>query len=246
MSLLSIIKTPISFAGWFLACVFFTLLCIPLTFLPAPIRYENRLYFFLTSLWTKFLIFFSFIHVKIRGEENLPKYPDNPSILVANHSSSLDIFLVENIAGTYPHIWLTKSEYTKIPFFSILLNRMHVPVQRENKTAAARAFLRVFHMAKNINSHIILFPEGRRHDDGQIHEFHPGFALLAKKLKRPVIPIVITGLHKIMPKGTILIDYHASKPTLTIKKPLYIQENESIEDFCKRVHENFCKKSRSS
>ena len=110
-----------------------------------------------------------------------------------------------------------------------------MPVDRENNMLAARAFLRAFHQAKNINSHIILFPEGKRHNDGKIHDFHPGFALLAKKLNRPVIPIRLTDLHKIIPKGKILINYHSAKPTMVIGKPLYIRDDESIYDFAERI-----------
>lgn len=235
----SFFKTLISFTGWFITSLIFTLLTIPLTFLPAPARYTNRFYFFLTTVWTKLLMIFSFFSVQVKGRENLPKYPISPAIIIANHSSSLDIFIIEQIVGTYPHIWLTKKEYLKIPLFSVLLKRMHIPVEREDTTGAGRALLKAYNQAKNISSHIILFPEGTRYEDGMIHDFHPGFALLAKKLNRPVIPMKITGLHKIFPKKNVLIDYHAAKPTLTIGKPLWIGKDESIEDFSKRVKKEF-------
>jgi len=233
--MLRIIKTFITLAAWLTISFTFTIICIPLTFLPAPKRYTNRVYFFLTTLWCKLLMLFSFIHIKIRGEENLPKYPDSPSIFVVNHTSAIDIFVIETLMSTYPHIWLSKYEYTKIPLFSILLKRMHVPVERENSRAAALALLKVYKQAKSINSHIILFPEGKRYRDGKVHEFNPGFALLAKKLNRPVIPIFISGLHKIFPKTQFLIDYHAARPKLTIGKPFAIKDNESVEEFAKRV-----------
>jgi 1-acyl-sn-glycerol-3-phosphate acyltransferase len=239
MCIVSFFKTLISLTGWFIVSITFTLLAIPMTFLPAPARYTNRYYFFLTTIWTKLLMFFSFISIQVKGKENLPIYPASPAIIVANHTSSLDIFLVERTIGTYPHIWLTKKEYTKIPLFSILLKRMHVPVDREDSSGAARAFLRAYNQAKNIASHIILFPEGKRYDDGKIHDFYPGFAILAKKLNRPVIPIKMTGLHKIFPKKNFIINYHAATPTLTIGKPLWTDKTESIEDFSERVKKEF-------
>jgi 1-acyl-sn-glycerol-3-phosphate acyltransferase len=184
---------------------------------------------------------FSFVYVKKRGEENLPKYPDSPAIIVANHTSSIDIFLLESLIGTYPHIWISKSEYLSIPLFSILLKRMHIPVKRESSVDAGRALVKAYKQAQGISSHILMFPEGRRYQDGKVHEFNPGFALLAKKLQRPVIPIAITGLHKIFPKGTFLINYHAARPTLTIGKPITMQDDESTEQFSKRVHDWFTK-----
>jgi len=242
--MLRIIKTAITFAGWLSTSLTFTLICIPFTFLPAPKRYTNRLYFVLTTLWCKLMMLFSFIHIKISGEENLPKYPNSPSIFVVNHTSAIDIFIIEKLMDGYPHIWLTKHEYNKIPLFSILLKRMHVPVERENSRAAAMALLKAYKRAKNISSHIILFPEGKRHDDGKIHEFNPGFALLAKKLNRPVIPIFISGLHKIFPKHQPLIDYHATRPKLTIGKPFVIKEGERVEEFSERVHAWFLQKTK--
>jgi len=234
-NILSFIKSPISFAGWLAISLIFIALCTPLTFLPAPKRYENQLYFFLTTLWGKFLMFFSFIFVKVYGEQNLPTYPNSPAIIVVNHTSSLDIFVIESIMKSYPHIWLVKQAYAKIPLFSILVKRMHIPVQRNDSRTAGRALLKAYKQAQEIASHIIIFPEGKRYNDGKIHKFNSGFALLAKKLKRPVIPIAIFGFHKIMPKGTILIDYHATQPTMTIGKPLIIDEHESIEEFTRRV-----------
>lgn len=184
-------------------------------------------------------MFFSFLFVKKYGEENLPKYPDAPSIIVLNHTSCLDIFIVESIMSGHPHIWLVKDTYAKIPLFSILVNRMHIPVPRKNTQAAGRALLRAYKQARNTKSHIILFPEGTRHNDGKVHKFNAGFALLAKKLNRPVIPIKLTGFDKIMPKNTIFFDYHATQPTMTIGKPMVIGNNESIENFTQRVQDYF-------
>ena len=239
------IKTPITLTAWFCVSFFFTLLCIPLTFLPAPARYRNRFYFFLTTIWAKLLMLFSFVYVKKRGKQNLPKYPNSPAIIIANHTSSIDIFLLESLIATYPHIWLSKAEYFSIPLFSILLKRMHVPVKRKNGSQAARALIKTHKQAKTAGSHVLMFPEGQRYQDGKVHEFNPGFALLAKKLQRSVIPIYISGLHKLFPKGTFLINYdeaiHASRPMLTVGKPFMIKEDESIEHFSKRVHDWFVK-----
>jgi 1-acyl-sn-glycerol-3-phosphate acyltransferase len=239
--ILSIIKTPITLTAWFLVSLTFTLFCIPLTFLPAPKRYENRFYFFLTDLWCRLLMFFSFIFIKVKGEENLPAFPNSPSIIIANHSSSLDIFLLETIAGRYPHIWLSKESYLKIPLFSILLKRMHVTIQREDSRSAAQALIKICNLAKNLKSHILIFPEGKRYDDGKIHDFNEGIGLLAKKLNRPVIPIFISGLNKIFPKKSLLIHYYDAHPKVIIGKSMIIGENETIEEFTQRVRQWFIK-----
>ncbi|MBU1007822.1 1-acyl-sn-glycerol-3-phosphate acyltransferase [Candidatus Dependentiae bacterium] len=184
-------------------------------------------------------MFFSFIFVKKHGLENLPEHPDSPSIFVVNHTSCLDIFIMESIMKGYPHIWLFKDAYAKVPLFSILIKRMHIPVKRDSTVAAGKALLKSYKLAKSLTSHVIMFPEGTRHHDGKVHEFNSGFALLAKKLNRPVIPIAISGFNKIMPKKSIFIDYHATQPTMTIGKPLTIGKSESVEDFAQRTHNWF-------
>lgn len=236
MSLLDIIKTPITYTLWVITFLFFTLMCIPLTLLPKPYRYKNRLYFLLTTIWNKLLIAESFLFIRKTGTENLPTYPNLPSIIIMNHTSAIDIMIMEDLIETYPHIWITRIEYMKIPLFSILLKRMNIPINRYDTRKAGHALLRTYKLAKNLTSHILLFPEGTRTLDGKLGKFTTGFALLAKKLNRPVIPIAVSGLHKIFPKHKFFINYHAAQPTLTVGKPMTIQPNESIDAFTQRIH----------
>lgn len=185
------------------------------------------------------LVFWSFLIVKIRGEESLPKFPEKPAIFVMNHTSALDIFLIEELLGTYPHIWMSKHEYSKIPFFGILMRRMHVPVNRENPREAVKALIKTYELAKLSGAHILMFPEGTRYSDGKVHDFLPGFAVLAKKLNRPVIPVAIHETHKIFPKDSFLIDPRAADIKIEVGQPLSLQVNESEKEFVKRVQEWF-------
>jgi 1-acyl-sn-glycerol-3-phosphate acyltransferase len=229
------IKTIRTYVLWAATCVTFTLLCIPLTLLPLKKRH-NRVYFYLTGVWSKLLSFFAFLIVKVKGEENLPKYPENPAIFVMNHASALDIFLVEDLLGSYPHIWMSKHGYSKIPLFGILMKRMHVPVNRENPREAVRALFKTYELAKLSGAHILMFPEGTRYSDGKVHDFLPGFAVLAKKLNRPVIPVAIHGTNQIFPKDSFLVDSRATDVKLEVGQPLEYQKDESEQDFNKRVH----------
>lgn len=233
------VKTIITYICWAIVCLTFTLLCIPFALLPKSIRYENRFYFFLTMVWTKLLVWSAFLDVKIEGKENLPKFPNSPAIIVANHSSSLDIFLLEALLGTYPHMWLTKDLYAKVPLFNILVKRMHVPVKRENPRDAIRSLFKAYEIARDKKNHIILFPEGKRYDDGKVHQFLSGFAVLAKKLKRPVIPVFIDGVYKIFPKKRLIIDSRASQVKLIIGKPFFYKKDETEKEFVNRIRDWF-------
>ena len=43
----------------------------------------------------------------------------------------------------------------------------------------------------------LVFPEGRRSPDGEIHRFESGIGLMALKLELPVVPVYLEGLHEI-------------------------------------------------
>lgn len=240
IKLLIIIKTSITYILWAFIAFFCFALCVPLACLPARIRYDNRLYFAVTTLVAQLTIAASFIKISIKGARNPPNYPNTPAIFVINHTSALDIALVEMLAGSYPHIWISKASYTKIPFFGFLLKRMHILVERENQTKAGRAFLKAYQLAKDKARHMLIFPEGTRHNDGKLHTFHPGFALLAQKLNRPVIPVIITGAQTIFPKKSFLVDSSACHVKISIGKPIYYTHEQSQEDFIKLVHD-YCK-----
>ena len=61
---------------------------------------------------------------------------------------------------------------------------------------------------------LVIFPEGSRTLDGQIHRFKKGAFLLAEEMKMPVIPLVVEGPYKVLKRGTFLL--YPSKLTLTI------------------------------
>ena len=235
------IKTITTYFLWIIIFPTFTLLCLPITFLPKQTRLHNRFYFFLTTIWNKLLLRSAFVKEEIKGKRNLPKYPNSPSIIIANHSSALDIFLLESLIGTYPHTWISKDSFGKIPFFGTIIKRMHVLVKRESPKQAAQALVKTYQQAKLGPKHIIIFPEGTRHDDGKIHALMPGFAILAKKLNWPVIPITIKGVHKIFPKKSLLIDSNASNVKLVVGKPIFFAQKETSSDFIKKAEDWFRK-----
>ena len=112
---------------------------------------------------------------------------------------------------------------------------MHVVVQRDNPEDTKKGLFKTIQLLKDKPRHLLIFPEGTRHHDGNLHPFVPGFAILAAKLKRPVIPIMVDNLYKLFPKKRFLLDSSVREVKIVVGSPLYIQESESIKDFCQRV-----------
>ncbi len=48
---------------------------------------------------------------------------------------------------------------------------------------------------------VLVFPEGKMTEHGEINPFRPGVAMLAARLKIPVVPVRIEGLIKVLPRG---------------------------------------------
>ena len=88
--------------------------------------------------------------------------------------------------------WLTNSlnYYLSALFF----NAFPLP-QRE---AGARQTLRYIGEVLEDGFSVLIFPEGRRSDSGDIDRFRPGIGMIASRLNVPVVPVRIEGLDKVL------------------------------------------------
>ena len=205
------------------------LLCL----VPEHKRYDSHLLFWVINLCYKGIVKSTLLPVRIVGEANLK----NPAIYVANHQSSLDIPLVGSLLHGYPHTWYVLEYYAKKPVLSFLVNRLAVSLDQKDLTKAARALIKGIRLIENKNRSIIIFPEGGRFIDGKVHEFMQGFAIIAKKTGRPVIPVYMPNNGEIYPPGSFIL--HAKPLTAIIGEPIYYQEDDTDESFSQRVYKWF-------
>lgn len=239
MKLIIAYKTVRTYIFWLIITSIFLPICLLLALIPKTIRYDNRLYFLCTALWNKLMLFFVFVHIKVDGEENIPVFPHNPYIIVSNHTSALDIMIIDSLLKNYPRVWLAKNEYGKIPLFGKLLKQMHVLVERDNPRKAMEALINAIALVKDKDRHLVIFPEGTRSKDGKIGEFLDGFAFAASKTKRGVIPFFIENAQKVCPADSNFIDPRAATIKVRVGKPLEMLENEDRISFKNRVKEWF-------
>lgn len=234
-----IVRTLITYLCGSVMSVFFLVLVLPMILLPESMRYKNKLFFWLTSRWSKLWLYLAGISLAIRGDD-MPQ--DEPVIFVMNHGSALDILLIEALLGAAPRIWLSKDEYRKMPLLNWILMRMHVMVDATSAMEGARALKMLQKKATLGKSHVLLFPEGGRYSDGEIHRFFKGFSLLADVLSRPVVPVYIDAAHKAYSKDSVLIQ--SAVPLLLDVGPSFVRApNESHEHFVERVRDWFIGKT---
>lgn len=204
--------------------------------LPARWRYDSPLYYWFMDFFYRASLAITLLPIRYRGTEHLPQ---ESAIIVANHQSSLDIAIVGRLVHRHPHVWLAKTELLESPMFRFWLPRMTVLIDMSTPMKGLRSLTNAISMVLNHRRHAIIFPEGTRYTDGDVHEFYGGFVILAKKTGRAVIPIRIFGVNKAYPPETFWIHYYPI--TVVIGEPMRIEENETDEAFKDRVYAWFLK-----
>ena len=145
-----------------------------------------QLYFYVNPVW----------HLKVEGRERLPW--KGAAVLVANHESLGDILV---LFGLYrPFKWVSKAENFKLPLigWNMHLNG-YVPLVRGDRESIIRMMAGCERwLSRGVP--ILMFPEGTRSKDGEVKAFKDGAFTLSIQQRCPIIPIVLTGTARTMPK----------------------------------------------
>jgi 1-acyl-sn-glycerol-3-phosphate acyltransferase len=210
---------------------------IPLLFclmLPKRLLIDNPIFAWLTRFFYWFCIKGSMLDITYKGRENIP---DEPVIIVANHQSSFDIPLIGYALGKRHHIWLALSQLVEWLSLRFVLPRVAVLVDTSTPIKGLRTLLQAINLLKEHTWDVIIFPEGGRFTDGLVHDFYAGFATIAQKTGRPVVPIRIFGINKVYPPDAWLIHYYPV--TVVIGKPFVMQPDETDQAFKDRMYQWF-------
>jgi len=207
--------------------------------LPREWAIDRQFYFYLARFFYWYIVKISFQSITIIGKE---KVPQAPAIFVANHQSSFDIPLLGELVGAHPHIWLALKSLLESPVLRFVLPRFSVLVDMSTPMSGMRSLLQVIKLLTHRPHHCMLFPEGGRFIDGTVHDFYSGFAILAKKLGRPVVPVYIHNVQKVYPPNSFWI--HSYPITVIVGTPFVMQENETEQMFKDRVYAWFCEQQR--
>lgn len=237
MKIIEFIKTLISYFLIGIACLICMPPCLVIACLPAKYRYDNRLFFFIADVFYKMVVYSTLNKVTIVGKQNLPK---DSSIFVANHQSAFDIPLLGSLCNGYPHVWLVMSYYLKSPVIGFFISRMFIPVDQSDPSKAARSLIRVYRFVNEKKRHLLIFPEGGRYPD--LNKFFEGFAIVARKTGKAVIPVYMPNNGKIFPPHSFLI--HSYPVIALVGEPFYVGSEETDSAFVARVRDWFLEQQR--
>jgi long-chain acyl-CoA synthetase len=145
-------------------------------------------------------LFHSFFRYSTQGVDNIP---DGPCIIAPNHQSSFDGLLVasamktKQIRATY---FYAKEDHFRQKFLKYLAARNNIIIVNLNLDLkqSIQALAEVLRQGKKL----IIFPEGTRTINGEPGHFKKTFAILATELNVPIVPVVIDGAYKALPKGS--------------------------------------------
>ena len=177
-----------------------------------------------------------FTWVRAEGRENLHGL-EGPVIFAPNHQSHLD---VPALMLALPAKWRYKiapamsKEFFQAHFYperhslgerftnslnyylsALVFNAFPFP-QRE---AGARQTLRYSGELVSEGWCIVIFPEGKITENGEIGRFMPGVGMMASRLNVPVVPVRLVGLDKVLHRtwrmahpGRVLVKFGRASP----------------------------------
>ncbi|HEY7898804.1 MAG: 1-acylglycerol-3-phosphate O-acyltransferase [Gemmatimonadales bacterium] len=126
--------------------------------------------------------------------------PRLPYVVVANHESYADIFLVSHLKWEMK--WLAKDTIFRIPVMGWMMRMAgDVPINRGSRGSAQQALEACRdRLSKHVS--VMIFPEGTRSRTDDLLPFKDGAFQLAISMNAPIIPIAIAGTRDAMAKGS--------------------------------------------
>jgi long-chain acyl-CoA synthetase len=185
---------------------------------------------------------------RIRGRENL-RGLSGPILVVANHVTYLDIaWILPALPARFRHRLATamggerlarmRRPSSSLNLFERLLERLRYflalslfnvfPLPQQS------GFLRSFNFAGDLADrgwNVLVFPEGKTTEDGNISTFRSGTGLLAKHLNLPIVPIYLQGLFELKQHDRILA--RPGHVQVTIGAPVYITSDQNADEIAR-------------
>lgn len=230
----------IRFFSVLVSVVVFLILSLPVQFvlwIIGKFKYEIKGKASLAIVGTafRFVSFISGAHVKVIGEENVPK--DRPVLYISNHRSYYDVIL------TYCRVpretgYIAKDVMSKIPSFSRWMRYMHcLFLDRNDIKKGLQTIKDAIELINNgISVHVC--PEGTRFPfDDIVHEFHKGTFKIAERTGCTIIPITVNNTESLYEKqrprivaSDVIIEYGSPIET----KDMTREEKKQLPD---RIHQ---------
>jgi 1-acyl-sn-glycerol-3-phosphate acyltransferase len=151
-------------------------------------------------------------HVRCTGRENVPA--TGGVLVLSNHQSQFDPVLV-GLAIDRRLNYLARETLFRFAPFRWLINSLDaIPIDRDGLgLAGLKETLRRLKRGELV----LIFPEGTRTPDGEVHPLKPGFSALAQRCDVLLLPVAVDGAFDAWPRwqalpGLATIHVHIGEP----------------------------------
>ena len=167
------------------------------------------------QFWSRAFLLVPPLHYTVTGLDNVKS--DTQYFFLANHLSNFDVPLFRAIPT--PIRYLAKKELYKIPVFAQALNV--AGIVKIDRGAGASSYAAINEGVANAKANgysLIVFPEGTRSRDGELHPFKKGAFRMAISTGLPVIPVTVNGTWEVWPPGSKL--FYRGDANVVIHEPI--------------------------
>jgi len=184
------------------AVIFLTIFMGALSLFCSLWERHGRLQHRLALQWGRMLLAVTFARSRVTGVEKL--HPNTSYVVVANHSSYMDIPLLYSALPLEIRFFAKKGLFS-IPLLGWHLKRAgHLPVVRGDARASLKSMSEGAKLIRERGVSVLLFPEGGRSETA-MRPFKEGAAYIAIKAGVPVVPVGLVNARKILPMHSLLL-----------------------------------------
>lgn len=180
--------------------VLWTTVCGLSVILVGLVEWRGRAIREIARIWAKLILLTAGVPYRLIGADRLDR--NRHYVFAGNHESEFDIPLC--FAAIPQHIVaLAKIELRKIPVLGwAMLMAGHIFVDRKNHQRALAALEKTRKSLVRNPRSILIYPEGTRSLDGEIHQFKKGGIVLALSLGMPIVPMAMCGTGEVIRKDS--------------------------------------------
>ncbi len=134
-------------------------------------------------------------NIRCHGREKVPHA--GGGLMLSNHQSNLDPVLVGLASDRRLNYVARKSLFKFAPFRWLINSLDAIAIDREG--TGLEGLKETLKRLKR-GEIVLLFPEGTRTPDGEVHPIKPGFCAVARRAGVPILPVAIDGAWNAWPR----------------------------------------------
>lgn len=152
--------------------------------------------------------------LEVEGVEHIPS--SGPFLLLPNHQSVVDPFLVQSVCPRQVHSMTKSTQFGSLMVRWLLVRVGAFPVRRyQVDPQSVRTALRLLEAGEGV----CVYPEGERSWDGRLQPFRAGTLKLVLRAGVPVVPVGIEGMFEFWPRW-LSVPQPGARAALRFGRPL--------------------------